>query len=119
VIFLDTSLLLAFFYRNHNLVLQIETYCYEVNRITRIYKQFILKKNIKFWNITPRSPLSVNRRFGGTYRFRLQGRRNKFSKKPASNQVASCFLAAKTSNPTTFILVSLSDNINKMFYMEV
>jgi hypothetical protein len=40
-------------------------------------------KSTIFWNITPRSPLSVNRRFGGTYRLNLQGRKNKFNKKPA------------------------------------
>jgi hypothetical protein len=40
----------------------------------------ILKKSIIFWNMTPCSPLSFNRRFGGTYRLHLQ--------KPASNQVA-------------------------------
>jgi hypothetical protein len=44
-------------------------------------------KSIIFWNMTPCSPLSVNRRFGGTCRLNLQGRRNKFSKKPASKQV--------------------------------
>jgi hypothetical protein len=32
-------------------------------------------KNTIFWDITPRSPLKVNRRFGGTYRLHLQGRR--------------------------------------------
>jgi hypothetical protein len=36
------------------------------------------KKSIIFWDMTPCSPLSVNRRFGGTYRLHLQGRRNKF-----------------------------------------
>jgi hypothetical protein len=40
-----------------------------------------------FWDITPCSPLSVNPRFGGTYGLHLQGRRNKFSKIPASKQV--------------------------------
>jgi hypothetical protein len=43
------------------------------------------KESIIFWNMTPRSPSSFNRRFGGTYRLHLQGRRNKFSK----NQQAS------------------------------
>jgi hypothetical protein len=38
--------------------------------------------------MTPCSPLSFNRRFGGTYRLHLQGRRNRFSK-PASKQVTS------------------------------
>jgi hypothetical protein len=40
--------------------------------------------------MTPCSPLSFNRRFGGTYRHHLQGRRNRFSK-PASKQVESWF----------------------------
>jgi hypothetical protein len=40
-----------------------------------------------FWDITLCSPLKVNRRLGGTYRFHLQGRR--ISKKPERNQVAS------------------------------
>jgi hypothetical protein len=44
-------------------------------------------KSIIFWDMTPCSPLSFNRRFGGTHRLHLQGRRNKFSK-PASKQVA-------------------------------
>jgi hypothetical protein len=29
-------------------------------------------KIIIFWDITPCSPLKINRRFGGTYRFHLQ-----------------------------------------------
>jgi hypothetical protein len=45
-------------------------------------------KSIIFWDMTPCRPLSSNRRFGGTYRLYLQGRRNRFSK-PASKQVAS------------------------------
>jgi hypothetical protein len=48
----------------------------------------VVMKNIIFWDITPCSPLIVNSRFGGTYRLHLQGRRNKFSKNPASKQVA-------------------------------
>jgi hypothetical protein len=34
----------------------------------------LVKSNI-FWNKTPCSPLKINRRFGGTYRLLLQGRR--------------------------------------------
>jgi hypothetical protein len=49
----------------------------------------VVMKSIIFWDMTPCSLLSVNRRFGGTYRLHLQGRRNKFGKKPASKQVAS------------------------------
>jgi hypothetical protein len=40
-------------------------------------------KSTMFWDIAPCSPLSVNRRFGGTHRLHLQGRKNQFSKKPA------------------------------------
>jgi hypothetical protein len=36
----------------------------------------VVMKSTIFWDITPCSPLSVNRRFGGTYRLHLQGRRN-------------------------------------------
>jgi hypothetical protein len=32
----------------------------------------VVMKSIIFWNITPCSPLRVNRRFGGTYRLHLQ-----------------------------------------------
>jgi hypothetical protein len=32
-------------------------------------------KSIIFWDVTPCSPLSCNRRFGGNYRLHLQGRR--------------------------------------------
>jgi hypothetical protein len=34
----------------------------------------VVMKSIIFWDMTPCSPLSVNRRFGGTYRLFLQGR---------------------------------------------
>jgi hypothetical protein len=37
-------------------------------------KQYAMKSNI-FWDITPCSPLKINRRFGGTYRLHLQGRK--------------------------------------------
>jgi hypothetical protein len=38
----------------------------------------VVMKSITFWDMTPCSLLSANRRFGGTYRLHLQGRRNKF-----------------------------------------
>jgi hypothetical protein len=55
----------------------------------------VVMKSTIFWDITPCSPLKVNRHFGGKYRLNLQGRKNKPSKKPAWNQVASrdCFHA--------------------------
>jgi hypothetical protein len=46
-------------------------------------------KSTIFWDITPCSPFSVNRRFRGTYRLHLQGLKNKMSKKPAWKQVTS------------------------------
>jgi hypothetical protein len=48
---------------------------------------FRILKSIIFWDMTPCSRLSFNRRFRGTYRLHLQGRRNRFSK-PASKQVS-------------------------------
>jgi hypothetical protein len=35
----------------------------------------VVMKSIIFWDMTPCSPLSFTRRFGGTYRLHLQGRR--------------------------------------------
>jgi hypothetical protein len=39
-------------------------------------------KRIIFWDVTPCSLLSCNRRFGGTHRLHLQGRRNNFCLPP-------------------------------------
>jgi hypothetical protein len=43
-------------------------------------------KSIIFWDVTPCSLLSFNRRFGGTYRLQLHGRRNNFSKNQQVNR---------------------------------
>jgi hypothetical protein len=43
----------------------------------------VVMKSIIFWDVTPCSPLSCDRRFEGTYRLHLQGRRNNFSLPPA------------------------------------
>jgi hypothetical protein len=40
----------------------------------------VVMNSINFWDIMPCSSLSVNRRFGGTYRLHFQGRSNSFSK---------------------------------------
>jgi hypothetical protein len=53
------------------------------------YKHSNSMKTIIFWDMTPCSPLSFNRRFGETNRLHLQGRRNTFRKKAESKQVAS------------------------------
>jgi hypothetical protein len=47
-----------------------------------VFTTVVMKSTI-FWDITPCSPLKVYRRFGGTYRLHLQGRKNKLSKKRA------------------------------------
>jgi hypothetical protein len=53
----------------------------------------VVMKSTIFWDITPCSPLSVNRRFGGTYRLHLQGRKNI---SPARNQHESkCHLLTR------------------------
>jgi hypothetical protein len=49
-----------------------------------VFTAVVMKRTI-FLDLTPRNPLRVNRSFGGTYRFHLHGRKNKFSKKPAGN----------------------------------
>jgi hypothetical protein len=65
------------------------------------YINYIVIQNTIFWDITSCSPLSVNRRFGGTYRLHLQGRRNNLSKKPARKHLAPLMTTSvRTSNPT-------------------
>jgi hypothetical protein len=54
--------------------------CSQINRTLITDRKVIFLKSIIFWDMTPCSPLSVNHRFGGTYRLHLQDRRNKFSK---------------------------------------
>jgi hypothetical protein len=55
-----------------------------------VFTAVVMKSTI--WDMTPCSPLSFNRRFGGTYRLHPQGRRNRFSK--PSKQEASLELNA-------------------------
>jgi hypothetical protein len=60
----------------------------QINTVSYYYVGFevfpaVVVKSTVLWDITPCSPLSVNRRFGGTYHLYLQGRKNNFNKKPA------------------------------------
>jgi hypothetical protein len=68
----------------------------------RFSQRWLWRVSINFWDITPCSPLSVNRRFGRTYRLHLKGRRNKFSKKPASKQVASRIIRQKLKSKSRY-----------------
>jgi hypothetical protein len=43
--------------------------------LNRCYPVNLIWKSTVFWDITPRSQLKVNRRFGATFRLYLQGRR--------------------------------------------
>jgi hypothetical protein len=52
------------FYREHEQKLGFE-----------VFTAVVMKSTV-FWDITPCSPLSVKRRFGGKYRLHLHGRRN-------------------------------------------
>jgi hypothetical protein len=52
-------------------------------------------KSIIFWDVTPCSLLSYNRRFGGTYRLHLPGRKNNFSKQVASLPPACMLVLAE------------------------
>jgi hypothetical protein len=63
-------------------MLRISTITYVVFEVLTA----VVMKSTNFWDITPCSPLSVNRRFGGTYRLHLQARKNKLSKKPSGNR---------------------------------
>jgi hypothetical protein len=56
-------------------------------------------KSTNFWDITPCSPLSFIRRFRGTYRLDLQGRKNKPNKKPGGKHIATCFHAGFLLDP--------------------
>jgi hypothetical protein len=58
-------------------------------------------KSTIFWDITPCSPLSVNRRFGGTYRLHLQVRK-------ISQQEISVKAGGKQSIQAGFLLVYFS-----------
>jgi hypothetical protein len=64
-------------------------------------------KSTIFWDITPCSPLSVNRRFGGTYRIHFQGRKNKLSKKPAISRWQKKVFISVNSLGTSQRLVSV------------
>jgi hypothetical protein len=58
-----------------------------------MYLLFHSKENpgVGFEVLTAVVMKSVNRRFGGTHRLHLQGRKNNFSKKVAWKQVSTCF----------------------------
>jgi hypothetical protein len=54
-------------------------------------------KSTILWDITPCSPLSVNRRFWETYRLHIQSRTNELSKRPAWKQVAQKVVLEKNT----------------------
>jgi hypothetical protein len=81
-------------YHSKELSSDFRNVCFVVGHEHTVFLGFevftaVVMRSTIFWDITPCSPLSVNRRFGGAYCLHLQGRRNKFSKKPAIKQVAS------------------------------
>jgi hypothetical protein len=76
---------------------------YSPVRIENLQSYFTSMSSTIFWDITQCSPLSVNRRFGGTNRLHLQGRKNKLSKKPAWKQVASILKMEATFSSETSV----------------
>jgi hypothetical protein len=52
-------------------------YKYNFVAFEEVLTAVVMKSNI-FWNITPCSPLKINRSFGGTYHLHLQGRKISF-----------------------------------------
>jgi hypothetical protein len=67
-----------------------------------VFTAVVMKSTI-FWDTTPCSPLSVNGRFGGTYRLHHQNRKNKLSKKPAWNVANSAFYFAPDNGGDMFL----------------
>jgi hypothetical protein len=54
-------------------------------------------KSIIFWDMTLFSPLSSNRRFGGTHRFHLQGRTGSANQQAGGKPTATCLLIESIS----------------------
>jgi hypothetical protein len=99
--------------------------------------RFSLKSTI-FWDITPCSPLKVNRCFGGTYRLHLQDRRIRRARNQwqaeryvppkrrltcnglhgVISQKIVLFIttAVSTSNPTGFPRFAVAMHINRIYY---
>jgi hypothetical protein len=71
-----------------NIVCRLHSFPTFMKSITRL-------KSTIFWDITPCSPLKVNRRFGGTYSLHLQGRRIR----RARNQCESRWQADSSETP--------------------
>jgi hypothetical protein len=57
----------------------------------------VVMKSIIFWDVTPCSLLSCNRRFGGTYRLHIHGRRNNFRR---TSKQSSKLLLCNANNST-------------------
>jgi hypothetical protein len=82
--------------------------------MNKIFEHTLKLKNTIFWDITPCSPLKVNRRFGGTYRLNLQGRKISRARNQRESgwqgehgvisQKIVLFIttSVRTSNPTEF-----------------
>jgi hypothetical protein len=62
--------------------------------VTHNIKNCCCIKSSVFWDITPRSPLKVNRRFGGAYRPYLQGQRisQARNQRDAVSKHSDCYL---------------------------
>jgi hypothetical protein len=61
--------------KQRNNFMLCEEYLAFIMEYDLVYEDLEGLKRTIFWNITPCGPLSVNRRFGETYRLHLQGRK--------------------------------------------
>jgi hypothetical protein len=66
--------------KNLSITLNKNVSCFELWNIHKDYERFevltvVVMKSYIFWNTIPCSQLKINRRFRGTCRFLLQGRR--------------------------------------------
>jgi hypothetical protein len=62
----------------------------KTQRVKLHKSNIIFLKSIIFWDMTPRSPLSCTRCFGGTYHLHLQSRRISSANQRASRWQAEC-----------------------------
>jgi hypothetical protein len=59
------------------------------NARLEVLKAVVIKSTI-LWDITPCSPLSVNLRFGGTYRFHFQGKKIIWTRNQRESMLQAC-----------------------------
>jgi hypothetical protein len=77
-------------------------------------------KSTIFWNITPCSPLSVNRRFGGKYRLYLQGRKISWARNQReSTSICSSETSVDTQSQKMVLFITTAVRISNLTIEEL